>query len=522
MRRPKSLLAILALFAFSVGGVSHAEPPRPNIIVMMVDDLGWNHIGVSATTMGTHDRNYVTPNLQRLAKSGLSFTHAYAQPNCAPTRAAMLSGQYAARVHNDVYVVGSLNRYGRNGIRKEDAKFKGPPQSEDVAPEAITVAEALRRNGYQTAHIGKFHVGGHRGESTLPERVGFDINLGGYSQGHQPVCFAALQEDTWRFKKLGRGDFDRFAAPYDETYVSKRGLPKSLIGTPKHVCDALGDAMEETIGTLSQRDQPFYLQVHPYAVHGPVRARPDLKSIASKRDRSKADYLGFIAGVDENVGRLIAALNDPDGDGDSSDDITSETLVLFTSDNGGTHASNAPLKGEKGMLTEGGIRVPLIASWPGVIPGDATTDRMVHSVDYYPTFLEVADASYKPSLAEHTLDGVSFAAVLRGEREPRGQAIGFLFPGYLDHRATPIVVMIDEIDGRRFKLSYEYETDAYTLYCLSSDQGEKVNCIETEAEIAKRMSRTMHRWLTKEEPTWNPKYPIIKSNGEVAGPPPLL
>ena len=141
----------------------------------MVDDLGWNHIGVDQGTMGTHGKQYVTPNLAQLAKEGLSFTHAYAQPNCAPTRAAMLSGQYPARIHNDVYVVGNLNRNGRGGISKEKAKFVGPKQSEDVAAEAITIAEALKKNGYATAHIGKYHVGGHGGEATMPENVGFDI-----------------------------------------------------------------------------------------------------------------------------------------------------------------------------------------------------------------------------------------------------------------------------------------------------------------------------------------------------------
>ncbi len=122
-----------------------AESDQPNIIIFMVDDLGWNHIGVDAPTMGTHDKRYVTPNLAKFAEQGLSFTHAYAQPNCAPTRAAMLSGQYPARIHNGVYVVGNLNRNGRGGISKEKAKFVGPDQSEDVAAEAVTIAEALKK-----------------------------------------------------------------------------------------------------------------------------------------------------------------------------------------------------------------------------------------------------------------------------------------------------------------------------------------------------------------------------------------
>ena len=181
------------LLAISSIGLIHAG--QPNIILYMVDDLGWNHISATEVTMGTHGSQYRTPHLEQLAREGLSFTHAYAQPNCAPTRAAMLSGQYPARIHNDVYVVQSLSRFSRGkgkakGITKEKAKFIPQKQTEDVAPEAITIAEALKKNGYATAHIGKYHVGGHEGDSTMPENVGFDINIGGFSQGHQPTCFS--------------------------------------------------------------------------------------------------------------------------------------------------------------------------------------------------------------------------------------------------------------------------------------------------------------------------------------------
>ena len=226
---PLLCLAVLhALTATAADPSSHprnAATTKPNIIVYMVDDLGWNHIGAKRATMGTADEIYRTPNIERLAAGGLSFTHAYAQPNCAPTRAAMLSGQYPARVNNDVYVVGHLNRFGKGGIKQSEARFRGPPQTEDVAPQAITIAEALKKNGYATAHIGKYHVGGHDGEATLPENVGFDINLGGFSQGHQPSCFSKDKNGKWHFPGVGRGDFDRYAAPYTESYVQRRGLP---------------------------------------------------------------------------------------------------------------------------------------------------------------------------------------------------------------------------------------------------------------------------------------------------------
>ncbi len=496
---------------------------QPNIIIYMVDDLGWNHIGVEQGTMGTHGRQYVTPHLARLAKEGLSFTHAYAQPNCAPTRAAMLSGQYPARIHNDVYVVGNLNRNGKGGINKEQAKFIGPKQSEDVAAKAITIAESLKKNGYATAHIGKYHVGGHMGEATMPQNVGFDINIGGHSQGHQPSCFATKKNEQWSFRGVGLGHFDRFGAPYSDAYVKRRGLTGELVGTPKHISDAVGDAMEETVGKLHATGKPFYLQFHTYAVHGPVRARPDLKKAFQTKDGKQAEYLGFIAGVDENLKRMLDLLDDPNSDGDKSDSIANNTVVFFTSDNGGTHADNLPLKGKKGMLTEGGIRVPLIARWPGTIKPGTVSQRKIHCLDFYPTCLQLAGNKWRPDPKQHPLDGAPFVHVLRNpDTTEKRDPIFYLFPGYMDSRAQPTVVAIDDTTTGRYKIYYYYEKDAWELYCLSDDPGEANNLIKKQPEIASELSAKIRGWLSQNHPTWKPKYPIVKSSGKPAGPPPLL
>ncbi len=504
-----------------------ALPGSPNIVIYMIDDLGWNQISAGQVTMGTHTGVFRTPHIEELASNGLSFTHAYAQPNCAPTRAAMLSGQYPARVNNSVYVVGNLNRHGRGGITKQQAKFAGPKQSEDVAPEAITIAEAMKENGYVTAHIGKYHVGGHRGDATLPENVGFDINIGGFRQGHQPVCFATKKNDRWMFRNLGRGDFDRFGEPYTKAYVEKYEIPAEQIGKPKHVSDALCDAMEETLGKLYSTGKPFYLQLHAYAVHGPVKSRPDLKAAALERlaeeDNKKAELAGFVASVDNTLARLLAAVDDPNGDGDTADSVAKNTVILFTSDNGGTHFDNLPLRGKKGMFTEGGVRVPLIAYWPGVIPANTVTDHMVHSVDYYPTCLELAGNQWRPPEAKHPLDGESFADVLRKPDTPRDRGpVFYLFPGYMDTRAQPCVVAIDELGGKRYKLLHFYETGAWELYNLTDDVGEAGNLIQTSPELASTLSQKMNAWLTQEHSTWKPRFPLDKQSGRPVGPPPPL
>jgi len=519
--------------------IAHADDAglRPNIIVYMVDDLGWNHISSDAATMRTHSDVYSTPHIERLARNGLSFTSAYAQPNCAPTRAAMLSGQYPARTNNDVYVVGNLNRYSKGKGRgnnkdlltKANARFRGPEQSEDVAPAAVTIAEALEKNGYATAHIGKYHVGGHRGDATLPENVGFDRNLGGFKQGHQPTCFAKENKSGgFEFSGVGRGDFDRWATPYSRDYVAKRGLPESLVGTPKHLSCALGDAMEQTVGELAADDEPFYLQFFSYAVHGPVRARPDLKQAAKERlganaSGTSSDYIGFIAGMDENLGRILAAVEDPNGDGNPEDSIAENTLILFTSDNGGTHASNEPLRGTKGMLTEGGIRVPLIAAWKNVIPAGTVTNTVVHTIDYYPTCLELAGGKWMPPASEHPLDGFSFASVLMQPDSPRvREPIFYLFPGYMDTRAQPSVVVIDQVDGARYKLTYFYESDDWELYNLTADLGETKNLIDRQRGIAATLSQKIRDWLTQSDATWTPKFPLDANSMQPVGPPPVF
>ena len=511
-----SLIPIL--FSLSSNGKK-----QPNLIVYMIDDLGWNQISAKQATMGTHNGSFITPNIEKIANLGLSFTHAYTQPNCAPSRAAMLSGQYPARINNGVYVVGNLNRNKKPGITREQAQFTGPKQSEDVASEAITIAEALNKNGYNTAHIGKYHVGGHSGESTMPENQGFDINIGGYMQGHQPTCFAKKGKDGWQFTKLGRGDFDRFGQPYSEPYVEKYGIPKSQVGKPKHVCDALADAMEETVQALAAKPDPFYLQLHAYAVHGPVQSRPDLKEVAQKhlgiKGSKQSNLAGFISGMDAVLGRLLNSLKDPDQNGDNSDSIANNTLILFTSDNGGTHFDNLPLRGVKGMFTEGGIRVPLIAYWPGVVPENSITDRMVHGIDFYPTLLELAGNSWLPPVKKHPLDGESFADILFNPRldtlkKFKRSPIFYLFPGYMDVRAQPCVVTIDEIDGKRYKLIYFYEADEWELYNLTEDIGEKTNLANEIPDVSASLSKKIQSWLSQKHPTWQPKFPINKKTGK--------
>lgn len=511
----KFTLALCALTA-----TAQAAEKQPNILTILIDDLGWNHHGVAPLALGTNQNFYHTPNLKKLAASGVSFTSAYVQPNCAPTRAVLLTGQYPTRTTNGVYVVGSLNRMSKN----QKTKFKGPDQNEDVPAAAITVAEALKKNGYNTAHIGKYHVGGHEGgEATLPTNAGFDINIGGGKAGHQKACFATKSPKGWTFKNTGYGDLDQFAQPYTTEYLKKHNLPDSLNQKPKHLTDALGDALDQTITDLTAKQKPFYLQFHTYAVHGPVRSRPDLKQAAAKRlkgtDHNKrmAEYLGFIEGFDIAIGRAISRLEDPNDDGDKSDSILENTIIMFMSDNGCTHAPSNPLRAKKGTFYEGGIRTPLVVSWKGTVPAGKVSDQLIHATDFYPTYLELAGNQWKPEPAEHPLDGQSFLPNIKSpdtlqKRDP----IFYFFPGYLDSRATPLASIIDEIDGKRHKLIYLWETDNWELYNLTDDIGETKNIAEQNPKIVKQLAKKIKAWLNQKHPTWKPQFPINKKTNQPA------
>ena len=339
---------------------------QPNIVFIMADYLDWNHLSASNGALGSARTYYHTPHLEQLAASGVSFTHCYAMPNCAPSRAAILTGQYPARSTNGVYSVHHLNRFPKG--EEETTPFVGGANRSDIAAAAITLGEALQMNGYTTAHIGKYHVGGHDDLATLPQHQGFDLNIGGNNEGSQrKSCFAMQDaEGHWYFHDVGDGAFDRFAAPYSAAYVQRHELPATLIGSAKHITDAQADAAESVIRQLAAGGKPFYLQLHTYAVHSKVIPRHDLLAEAAGRSMTlpepvpgatavaqykldrRQEYAAFVTGLDQAVGRVVQALRDPNNDGDEADSILANTIIVFTSDNGGTHDHNAPLKGKKG------------------------------------------------------------------------------------------------------------------------------------------------------------------------------
>jgi arylsulfatase A-like enzyme len=510
---------LLAATLAAVGGppAAAAERPVPNIVFILADDLGWADVSTGRTNLGNGSDFYATPCVEVLARQGMAFTNAYTcGPNCAPTRAAIFTGQYGPRPTNNIFNVGDMNRTGRRKVPLVGTP-EGLPTGEDEIPGAAwTVAEMLKTAGYATAHFGKYHVGGSLPDNG-PRAQGFDFNFGGSTAGGPGAYHAQQAGDQWQFSRNIGPELDRYAAPYTQQYIDANIKPHNhaadidrLVGTPKHVTDALADAAIDFMDISKQT--PWFMHFAQYAVHSPVgdrQARTDL--LAKYRDKAtsqpsemgdtKPSYAALIEGLDQAVARIVDHLRtttDPRRPGHM---LADNTLLIFTSDNGGKQpqANNGPLKGQKGELDEGGIRVPLVAWSPGLMNAAGSINATpVTSVDFFTTFADVAAAQLP---ADHVLDGVSLVPILRDPQTTLSrQAIFWHFPGYLlgsGRNARPRSV----IRKGDYKLIYNYEDRSYALYNLAQDIGEVTNLLEEplsaeSRQVAADMSQQLIDWLT--------------------------
>ncbi|MDF7824791.1 sulfatase [Pontiellaceae bacterium B12227] len=486
---------------------SHAD--QPNIVYLMADDLGWVDIAFSAANMGHGSQYHETPNIDRLAGEGLCFTQAYVQQNCQPTRAALLTGQYAVRPLNNTYNVQSLARY--------DKRSKGWPkipiqpyaqQQGGIDPSSTSIFEMLQAAGYHTAWFGKNH--GCGADDDLPKNHGIDYNFGsnkkavGKVNGKKTTSnYLALKDDSkgWIFD----GPMAKYAAPYTAEYAMKNLFPFAngndpmrAVGTPKHYTDALGDAVAEYLADRAKDKTPFIAYVPFHAIHSGIVARPDLfekyqAKPSSDERHTNAKYAAFVEQLDQTVGRILLALE--------QNGLAANTLVVFTSDNGGVKGatSNAPLRSAKGTYYEGGLRVPFIARWPGKVTPGTVSAQPIHCIDIYPTFAELTGGS-QPDPDFQPLDGVSFRSILLGDADAlERESLFWHFPGYMDERNHPRSLVQTRIGNEIYKLFFNYTDGSYELYNISKDLSEANNLLAVPGErsmiIAKEMNRDLRNWL---------------------------
>ncbi len=445
----------------------------PNIILVLIDDLGWRDLACFGSSF------YETPHLDRMAREGRRFTQAYAAcPVCSPTRASLLTGRYPARIGLTDWIDSSKRIHPARGHLVDVPYLPYLPQTEE------TTATLLRRQGYRTWHVGKWHLGS---AATYPERHGFDVNIGGSHMGY----------------------------PGPNGYFSPYQIPKLSAGPPgEYLTDRLTN---EAIRLIRGRDdRPFYLNLWYYTVHTPIVAKPEkvekyrAKARAMGLDRRRAlvegeafptehkkhlsvtrrvlqsdpVYAAMVESMDENVGRLLQVLH--------TEGLAANTLVLFTSDNGGLATAessptcNAPLAEGKGWMYEGGTRVPMIAWQPGTVASGTDCHVPVCSVDVLPTLLR---ATRTPP-GRRPLDGTDLTDLLEGGDSLARDALFWHYPHYGNQGGTPG----SSVRCGDYKLIEFYEDGRRELYHLATDPAEEHNLVAAEPHTTRELHERLRAW----------------------------
>ncbi|MDH7502354.1 MAG: sulfatase [Verrucomicrobiota bacterium] len=442
------------LFAFSLalaGPVQIAGAQRPNIVFILADDLGWTDMGCQGS------RYYETPNIDRLASEGMRFTHGYScGPNCQPTRAALMTGQYGPRT--GIYTVGDTNRFDWSMRPLIPVRNKT-----ELDPAKVTVAEVLQKSGYATGYFGKWHLGDG------PE--------------HHPLV-QGFQEAV-----VSQGRHFKFDTN-----------PHVDVGPDVYLADFLTDRALDFI--RRNKDRPFLLWLSHFAVHSPYRAKQDkvvhFRSKQGVEGHNNPVYAAMISSLDESVGRVVKAIDELG--------LGANTLLIFSSDNGGVGGylaagipagegvtDNAPLRGGKGMLYEGGVRVPFIFRWKSQIKPGTVCEEPIISVDILPTLAAVAGAE---GPFDEKIDGLNLLPLLLGRVSSLSRdALYWHFPGYLGSgpniwRTTPA----GAIRQGDFKLIEFFEDGRLELYDLRRDQGQKHNLVVEQPGLARDLHGRLKRW----------------------------
>lgn len=455
---------------------------RPNVIVVLVDDLGWMDLSCQGSTY------YRTPNIDRLAAEGMRFTDAYAAcAVCSPTRAALQTGRYPGRLGVTDWIRSRFQRGNRGTPATNPTQYVGgknrrllcPPNPFWMESSEITLAEALGGAGYRSAHIGKWHLGD---DAWYPTGQGYDENYGGCDYGQPPSYF------------------DPYSQPQHRHEMIRSGIP-SLPGKQagQFLTDREGD--EAVAFVRRHRDQPFFLHLAHYAVHTPIQAE-EPRTARYRRDgktETNAKYAAMVESVDVAVGRLLRTLDELE--------LTENTVIMFTSDNGGldregSPTENAPLRSGKGYPYEGGIRVPLIVCWPGVVPAGQVSSAMTSSIDVFPTILEMTGV---PLPGDRAIDGLSLSDHLRsgGEQALGRDTLLWHFPHYR-HDPGPYSI----IRRGPWKLIKFYEGQR-ELYHLGDDIGEATNRAGDHPRLVAELEASLSRKLAAmgaKQPRPNPAY----------------
>jgi arylsulfatase A len=439
-----------------------AEAQRPNVVLVLADDLGWTDLACFGSKL------YETPNIDQLARDGMKFTQSYSACTvCSPTRAALMTGKYPARLHITDWIPGEMPK---------NPKLIVPDWTKYLPLEETTIADVLHKAGYATASFGKWHLGG---EKYYPTKHGFDINIGGTDQ------------------------------PNTKHYFSPYQIPTLADGPEgEYVTDRLTNESIRFIN--ANKDKNFFLYLPHFAVHLPLQAKKKLIEKYEAKLKQMPDYpqknaiyAAMIDSLDQSVGRIRRELKKLN--------LSDRTIVIFASDNGGRvpTTSNLPLRVGKGSCYEGGTRVPLVIDWPGVTKAGSVCETPVITMDLFPTLASAAGITdYEQRAAGHKIDGVDLAPLLRRSGKLDRDELFWHYPHYQHYQmggATPY----SAIHKGDFKLIEYLDDRPAELYNLRDDIGEQHNLAGEMPDKVAALRKRLHEWREEvgaQMPTKNPNY----------------
>jgi arylsulfatase A-like enzyme len=502
--RNKLLLSATILPALSISSDVHAEQDQkhPNIIMFLVDDMGWQDTSLPFWIQRTHYNNiYETPNMERLAAQGMMFTQAYACSISSPSRVSLFTGMNAARhrvtswtlrkntTHEQPDSVMIYPEWNVNGICQEPGVER--------TTQVTTLAQVLKDNGYHTIHCGKAHFGANNTPGEDPLKMGFEVNIAGHAAG-SPASYYGKEN----FGNKPDGKSPLAAVPGLEKYH----------GTDTFLSEALTLEAEKALNNAQKSDKPFFLYMAHYAVHTPIQ--PDLRFYQKYIDKGlppvEAAYATLIEGMDKSLGDLMDYLKE--------NNLEDNTVILFMSDNGGLaahtragqlHVQNYPLNSGKGSAYEGGVREPMIVSWPGKIKPGSKCNHYLMIEDFFPSILEIAGISDYETIQQR--DGISFVPLLTEKGKVQDRDIYWHYP-HSWGPSGPGIGATCAIRSGDWKLVYYFDSGKRELFNIANDISEKQDLAGKEPRITKQLAGKLSNYLRSVDA----QRPILRKTQQLA------
>ena len=477
------------------------EKDRPNIIVFLVDDMGWQDTSVPFWDKETpFNQRYQTPNMERLASEGMKFTQAYATPVCTPTRVSLMTGMNAARhrVTNWTSARDEIHGMEKNHSSLEfpiwNMNGLSPVAGIKQAVYATPLPELLKIAGYYTVHVGKAHFGARGTIGENPINLGFKVNIGGTGAG-QPGSYLGTENYGNGIKKL-----KPWAVPNLNEYFGK-----DIFLTEALTLEAI-----KAMDTALANKKPFFLYMAHYAVHTPIMSDDRFlqKYLEVGLDSTEAKYASMIEGMDKSLGDIMDYLTERN--------VDKNTIILFMSDNGGLsavarggekHTHNKPLASGKGSVYEGGIREPMIVKWPEEVKPNSVSEEYLIVEDFYPTILEMAGITKVETVQE--IDGISFLPLLKEENiKDNERPLFWHYPNEWGP-SGPGIGASSVVRKGDWKLIYYHIDERMELFDLKEDIGEQLDLVASNPEKVRELATVLSDYLQEV----NAQMPIHKNTG---------